>query len=267
MLAQLPLLFPRVALSSVVPMAALAPSPLDGHLRGRGPVLAASDVAPPPEPDVCSLRGTAAPILAELRARFHVSKLVASGLPTGLPAFEDWLGSWPRPGLTEVTGAPGAGRLAPLLPALRNLQTRGERILLVDAAGNVQVRALPGLENVLVVRAGLARAAWVAEQAARSGALAAVVLVDAPPLGARVGVRLGRAAEAGHCTVFVVGERTEPAVGFACRVRVEGWGPPTAEGVDVLRVHCGHHRRGRGGERRAVVLDACEGVQARWVAA
>ncbi len=207
------------------------------------------------------------PVLAELRARFHASKQVAVGLPTGLPALEDWLGRWSRPGLTEVVGAPGAGRLAAVLPALRGLQARGERILLVDATGNLQARSIPGLENVLVVRPGLARAAWVAEQAARAGALAAVVLVDAPPLGARVGVRRGRAAEAGHCAVFVVGERPEVVVGFACRVLVEGWGPPTEGGADVLHVHCLHHRRGRGGERRALVLHAGEGVHARGVAA
>lgn len=252
MLAQLPLLFPRAVVSSSAPIA-LLPSSLFGAEGG-----------PPPSPDARSQRCAAAtPVLAELRARFHVSKLVTSGLPTGLPALEDWLGNWPRPGLTEVTGAPGAGRLAPLLPALRGAQARGERLLLVDAVGNLQAQSLSGLENVLVVRAGLARAAWVAEQAARSGALAAVVLVDAPPLGARVGVRLGRAAEAGHCAVFVVGERAEPGVGFACRVQVEGWGALTVAGTgDVLRVHCGHHRRGRGGERRALLLDA-GGMRAR----
>ncbi len=195
--------------------------------------------------------------LETLRERYGASglrsaRLREAGLACGVPALEHWLGPWARPGLIEVAGPPGSGRLALVLPALAALRQAGEAVCVVDASGELHPGgvSVDGDGRVVWVRPGGVRAAWAAEQVARSGAVGAVLLVGTPRLG-RAGLRLSRAAEAGRCSVFSVVEGSDPALPATCRLLVEGW-----EGEEGLRVHCVQHRRGRAGERRVVALRA-----------
>ena len=91
-------------------------------------------------------------VLTELRARIAAPRVHSGFLAAELPELESWMGGWPQPGVSEIIGPVGSGRLALLLLALR---------------------------AVWVVRPGPERAAWVAEQASAAGSLAAVVLLDA----------------------------------------------------------------------------------------
>jgi hypothetical protein len=205
--------------------------------------------------------------LDALRERYGTAALDSSrfrdaGLDCGLPALERWLGPWARPGLIEIAGAPGSGRLALVLPALAALRRSGEAACVVDASGELHPGCVSGCADARVVwvRPGGMRAAWSAEQVARSGAVGAVLLVGMPRLG-RAGLRLARAAEAGRCTVFSVVEGGDPALPATCRLLVEGWA-----GESGVRVHCVQHRRGRAGEQRVVALHAEESAAPRVLA-
>ena len=189
-------------------------------------------------------------VLAELRARIAAPRVLFGRLPAGVAAVDAWLGGWPAPGISEIVGAPGSGRLGLLLPALAALTRRGRPVLVVDAMEEVYPPGWAGpgggvdLTQLWVVRPGLDRAAWVAEQAAAAGSVDAVVLLDAPRLG-RSAVRLGRACERGGCSLFVVAEESEAELPAALRLVVHG----TQGGR--LKVVCTRSRDGRQvGERR-----------------
>ena len=181
--------------------------------------------------------------LAQLRERLRFSERTPDSgrLFTGLPDLDGWLGGWPAPGVTEIVGAPGTGRLGLLIPALAELTRRGRSVMVVDAMEQVYppgwIGSGPGLpapvarsapaalldpERFWLVRPGLDRAAWVAEQASGAGALSAVVLLDAPRVG-RASVRLARAAERGGTALFVVSEESEAELPAALRLQVRGF--------------------------------------------
>lgn len=196
--------------------------------------------------------------LSELRARFAAPRVGLGRLPTGLEGLDQWLGGWPSPGLTELVGAPGSGRLAPILPLLRSLLRRGRTVVWVDplhqlhppGLGAELVGAPTGPGGLVLLRPPGDQAAWAAEQVARSGAADALVMLDLPRLG-RAGLRLGRACEGGNSVVFVVGEESEPELPAALRLRSEGWEDAG------LRLRCTRARDGRMvGER---VLSMIEG--------
>ena len=195
-------------------------------------------------------------VLAELRSRIVAPRVAPSRLQAGLPALEAWFGGWPRPGVSEIVGAPGSGRLALLLPSLASLTRHGRPVVVIDAMEQVYP---PGwacpfgegegvdLAQLWVVRPGLDRAAWAAEQVARSGSVEAVVLLDAPRLG-RSAVRLARAAEGGGCALFVVAEVVEAELPAALRLSVLGYAP------GGIQVRCSRARDGRAvGERLVAV--------------
>jgi hypothetical protein len=176
---------------------------------------------------------------ALIQASTPAPVLSARGCPTQLPALDAWVGGWPRPGVVELIGAPGSGRLGCVLPGLAAHTRSGSSVLLVDPGRQVYPPGWAGvsLERVVLARPSPERAAWVAEQAARSGAVAAVLLLDAPPLG-RAGLRVARAAEVGLCTVFVVSGAADADLPAALRLRVEGWADGRA-----LRIACLRSRR------------------------
>lgn len=189
-------------------------------------------------------------VLADLRARFASPRVSGGQLAAGIPGIEAWIGGWPMPGISEIVGAPGSGRLGLILPALAAITRRGRPVLVVDAMEEVYPPGwgAPGggvtLSHLWVVRPGLERAAWVAEQAAAAGSVDAVVLLDAPRLG-RAAVRLSRACERGGSALFVVAEEAEAHLSAAVRLSVHG-----QEGGQV-RVVCTRSRDGRQlGERR-----------------
>ena len=105
------------------------------------------------------------------------------GLPTGFTALEYCLpcGGWPREGLIELlTDQSGIGELRLLMPALAALcgeQHEGGWLAWVSPPYQPYAPALAAcgidVERVLVVRSG--PAAWVMEQALRSGSCSAVL--------------------------------------------------------------------------------------------
>lgn len=190
--------------------------------------------------------------LASLRARLAAPVVRVQRLETEVPALDRWFGGWPTPGLVELVGRPGSGRLAPILPALAALTRRGRTVVLVDPLRQLHPPGLGlVLDRVLLLRPAGDQAGWAAEQVARSGAVDAVVLLDGPRLG-RTALRLGRAGEGGNTAVFVVGEEPEADLPAALRLQIGGW---EAGG---LRLTCTRARDGRAlGER---VVDVTPGV-------
>lgn len=189
-------------------------------------------------------------VLAELRSRIAAPRVSAGRLAADLAGIEAWIGGWPMPGISEIVGAPGSGRLGLILPALAALTRRGRPVLVVDAMEEVYPPGWAGpgggvnLAQLWVIRPGLERAAWVAEQAAAAGSIDAVVLLDAPRLG-RSAVRLGRACERGGSALFVVAEESEVNLQAAVRLHVHG------QEAGRVRVVCTKSRDGRQiGERR-----------------
>lgn len=171
--------------------------------------------------------------VASLRAALGAPRSAAGRLPCGHAGLDAWLGGWPVPGVVEIAGAPGSGRLALVLPALGALLRQGRPVAVIDpwqvfhppACGD-----LP-LASLVLVRPSPEQVGWTTEQVARSGAVAATLVLDPPPLG-RAGVRVARAAEAGRMLVWLVGGAAEPDVPAVLRLHTEGW-----EGA-TLRVRC-----------------------------
>jgi hypothetical protein len=199
-------------------------------------------------------------------------RAVPSRLDAVLPAIESWLGAWPRPGVTELVGAPGSGRLALILPSLAALTRAGRPVVVIDAMEQLyppgwatpwahpDVAGAAGcdLGQLWVVRPGLDRAAWAAEQVARSGAVEALLLLDAPRLG-RAGLRLARAAEQGGSALFVVAEEAEAELPAAMRLHVGGY---TAAGR--VRVRCTRARDGRAVGERELALGGRASAAVSW---
>jgi hypothetical protein len=183
--------------------------------------------------------------ITELRARLDAPRfggaprVVPGRLSAGSPELDAWLGGWPMPGIAEVSGPVGSGRLSLVLPALAALGKQGQPVVIVDPE---QQFYAPGsgipFDAQVIVRPPPDQAGWVTEQVARSGAVAACLLLDPPRLG-RVGLRIARACEVGNMAIFVVGTEAEQEIPAALRLSVEGW-----SGASV-RVTCTRSRDGR----------------------
>jgi protein ImuA len=176
--------------------------------------------------------------LAELRRTLAaqgalVDPTPRAGEPTGFSAL-DAIAGWPSPGLAEVVGQPGTGRMGLVLPLLARHSQAGRWVAIIDVLGRLHPPGLIGVAwpRLLLVRPGAERAVWAAEQLAASGAVAAVVLLDPMPVG-RAGFRLLRAAEQGGATVLVLGERREQSLPASLRLEALGHGP----GALRVRVH------------------------------
>lgn len=179
-------------------------------------------LAPPAGPST-SRQDRVAALRAHL-AQVAPPRPIRTGLPSGLPDLDAAAGGWSSPGLSEVVGRPGSGRLSLVLPAMRAVAARGRPVAVVDAVGWLHPPGLPDLplELLLMVRAG-GRALWAAEQLARSAALPLVVVLDPPPLG-RGARRLQQAAEAGGCAVVLLTEAPDPHLRPDLRLQACGRG-------------------------------------------
>ncbi len=191
---------------------------------------------------------TRATALADLRRELSsrgalVDPRPRGGLPTGFAPL-DAIAGWPAPGLAEVVGAPGSGRLGLLAPLLARNTQGGRWVSLVDVLGRLHPPGLPALawSRLLLVRPGAERALWAAEQLAASGALAVVAVLDPLPVG-RAGYRLLRAAGLGGRTVVVLSERSEQSLPASLRLEALGQAPGTLR-VRIARAP-GRHRPGR----------------------
>jgi hypothetical protein len=117
------------------------------------------------------------------RARDQSGSSQPPGLPTGYGALDRWLpgGGWPRQGLIELLAdSSGIGELSLLMPALAALcgeKHEGGWLAWVSPPYQPYAPALAAcgidINRVLVVRSG--PAAWVMEQALRSGSCSAVL--------------------------------------------------------------------------------------------
>ncbi len=178
-----------------------------------------------PSPAASAASADRAERLAALRAqlaRVAPPPAARAVLASGLPALDQACGGWARPGLNEVVGLPGSGRLGLVLPTMRALADQGYTIAVVDPLAWLHPPGLAGLplHRLLLVRPGT-RALWAAEQLARCGALPLVVLLDPGPLG-RGARRLQQAAEAGNCALLMLNERPEAQLRPALRLQAVG---------------------------------------------
>jgi len=175
--------------------------------------------------------------LDDLRARIGAIDLRASLARSGDPIemggeLGTIAGGWPRPGVSEVSGRVGAGRLRLLLPAVRAL-THTSWVAVVDPLHLLHPPGLAGvrLERLIHVRPGPEQAGWATEQILRAGAVPLVVLLDPPAVG-RLGFKLAHAAEQGRSSLVVLTERGNSRLGVDLRLQVGG----QSEGRVRLRV-------------------------------
>ena len=162
--------------------------------------------------------------LRALIARHEPSARVVGGsCRTDLPELDDEIGGWPSPGLSEVVGRAGTGRLSLVLPTLRRLTRSDRPVAVVDPLGLLHPPGLEGvrLDRLLVVQPACEQAGWTSEQLAGSGSFDLVVHLAALRLG-RSGARLSRAAERGASCVIVLSEKPEQGLPASLRLRVEG---------------------------------------------
>jgi hypothetical protein len=124
-------------------------------------------------------------------------------IPTGIADVDKRIQGWPVPGVTEISGRLGSGRMQLCLPSLALLSLH-HRIGIVDPLRQLNPPGWKGvdLNHLLLIRPPLERAVWSTEQLARSGCFALVGLLDPPRLG-RTGARLARASEEGACALLV----------------------------------------------------------------
>ncbi len=146
-------------------------------------------------------------------------------LSTGHTVLDDAVRGWPHPGLAEVHGCTGSGRLQVVLPTAAALTRQRRPIAIVDPLARVNPPGWTGIDPawMLLVRCSPEQSGWAGEQLARSGAVPLVVLVD-PPRQARIGMRLARAAEQGRATVVLVSERSDVRLPATLRLHVQGQG-------------------------------------------
>lgn len=216
----------------------------------RPPVVVVPPVAVEPPPPVSARAATLQHLRALVGSRGRTgivpppqaesASLAYGSVSTGIAGLDAWLRGWVSPGPIEIVGRPGAGRLALVAPLLARLTTQGRTVVLLDPMLQVNPAGLTGVDlaRVVLVRSPGERAAWAAEQVARSGAVDALVVLDAPAFG-RGGVRLARAAEAGAVPTFVLAERPEVDLPAVVRLEALGWG-----GAHI-HVRCTRSRDGR----------------------
>lgn len=204
---------------------ALALAPLPSPDTREDPDLGPDD-ARPARPALRALPGgdERGAVIARLRASLQPARVRAARLSCAWAPLDDWLGGWPLPGVVEVVGEVGTGRLALVLPALAALTQAGRPVVIVDPLQQLHPPGLPGLDltQLVLVRPSLEQAPWALEQVARSGAVAAVLALDVPLAGRGV-ARLGHAAEAGRSTLFFVQRRSDADLPAQVRLQTDGW--------------------------------------------
>lgn len=162
--------------------------------------------------------------------------------PTGFAALDAELpgGGWPAAGLTELLlAAPGSGELRLLAPMLAAAHATALWVAppLLPYAPALAVLGLPAERLVVAQPERDADAAWAAEQALRSGALAAVLWWQgAAPVAAPVLRRLHLASVEGCTPLFAlrsVSVRTQSSPALL-RLVLE-WQAPCRLAVDLFK--------------------------------
>ena len=142
-----------------------------------------------------------------------------SPLSSGWPPLDDAIEGWPVPGISEISGPPGSGRIQLSLPSLVQM-SQHHRVAVVDPLQQLYPPGWKGirLEHLLVVQPALEKSTWAAEQLARSGCFGIVALLDPPRLG-RAATRLARASEHGACSLHLW--TTEGDIRIPAKLRIQ----------------------------------------------
>jgi hypothetical protein len=172
--------------------------------------------------------------------------------PSGVEVVDQLIGGLPRPGIVEICGAVGSGRMRLVAALVARSTARHRAVAWVDPLRRLYPPALAAmgipLRQILLVRPpedGSQPWLWAAEQLLRSGCFELVVVdrPDGPSEGLPrrpVGAKWARAAEHGQSTALVLGER--PSKQLAADVRLSvGKGR-----VMALRDRGGPHLGGMG---------------------
>lgn len=145
--------------------------------------------------------------------------------PSGVDSLDRLIDGLPLPGILEIAGLPGAGRLRIAAPITAAWTRRGQPVVWVDPTRRLNPAALIAwgvdLAKLLVVRPGVDREAWAVEQLARSGCFPVVVVVDPTIAKPALGQRWAHAAEAGSCCVVVLAHRPQRQLPATVRTLVE----------------------------------------------
>ena len=165
-------------------------------------------------------------LLAELRQQIAAlgPTLCRDQAPllSGWSALDAAIEGWPVPGISEISGPPGSGRIQLSLPSLVQM-SQHHRVAVVDPLQQLYPPGWKGirLENLLIVRPALEKSTWAAEQLARSGCFGIVGPLDPPRLG-RAAARLARASEHGACSLHLWTTEGDTRIPAKLRIQLLG---------------------------------------------
>lgn len=151
---------------------------------------------------------------------------------SGVAEIDELVGGLPTPGLVELHGAQGSGRIRLAAELARSFQHQQRPVAWVDPRRSLYPPGLQALgvdlRQCLLVQPPSDRDDWAVEQLARSGCFPLVIVVD-PPSRKRMGPRWAHAAEAGLCVVLVLNEQLRRDLPACMRLQVH------REHVSVVR--------------------------------
>lgn len=168
---------------------------------------------------------------AKIRSIEGGARIARRRVPTGVPEIDRVLGGLPQPGIVEISGPVGAGRIRWVREVLRPIMAEGRAVAWVDPLERLHPPGLAAagvpISQLLLVRPpedGSAPWGWATDQLLRSGCFGYVV-VDLPPrAGSRRSVahRWARSAELGCSTALVLSERPTRELPADVRLTVGG---------------------------------------------
>jgi recombination protein RecA len=171
---------------------------------------------------------TAALSLDALRERIRAiegNRVPQRRSPSGVGALDRLIEGLPQPGVVEISGLPGTGRLRVIAGVAALFACGGQPIAWVDPLRHLYPPALAAagvdLERSLWVCPPPDRLSWALEQVVESGAFPLVVSVD-PPVRAQTGRRWGLAAEKGGVTLMVTQLRPARDLPACVRLGIQG---------------------------------------------
>lgn len=153
---------------------------------------------------------------AQIRALEGAGAVRRRRAPCGVDVLDDALGGLPLPGIVELSGPEGTGKLRTALSVVAKRTAAGQLVAWVDPERRLYPPAAAELgvvlARLLVVRPpedGSSPWAWVTEQVARSSCFSLVVIDLPERTGSRRSLAHGwaRAVEHGNCTLLVVSRR------------------------------------------------------------
>lgn len=143
--------------------------------------------------------------------------------PSGVPAIDELIGGLPAPGIVEISGPAGSGRLRIVADLAARFAARGLPVAWVDPRRRLHPPGLVHLgvelSRTLLIRPPADRDAWAVEQIARSGCFPMVVVLD-PLRRRRAGATWSHAVEQGGSVIVVVDVHPERDVPACVRLAI-----------------------------------------------